>query len=245
MDFVAEYARGRRDFHLEFADSQDMHGAYLAGADLRGCWLQGVDLGEADLSGVNFEGASLEGAYLSGANLSGARLKGANLRGVFLTRASLVGADLSHATAAGAFLDYADLTRANLTGADLLDADLEGANLESADLAAIRDDFECLLSAAPQEAPGLLRALLDGRIDGSVYEGECACLVGTVAKLRGCRWDQMPGIWANTERPIERWALALREGDTPENSPIAEITAVWLQQFLARSLAHETSGFGE
>jgi hypothetical protein len=50
------------------------------------------------------------------------------------------------------------------------------------DLAAVKEDFLSVISKLPGEVPYLRLALIEGRIDGSVYYGECACLKGTLAR---------------------------------------------------------------
>jgi hypothetical protein len=119
----------------------------------------------------------------------------------------------------------ANLERANLEGANL-----RGANLEEANLEPIRSDLHSVLDSAPQEVTGLLAALRAGKIDGSTYEGDCACLVGTIANVRGCSYKILA---PDHSRPAERWFLAIRTGDTPASSQIARITESWIQEWLA------------
>ena len=144
----------------------------------------------------------LEAAVKSAANLYGANLKGANLEG------------------------------ANLEGADLKGANLEWANLEWANLEPIRDDLWAVLSAAPSEVEGLRKALKEGRVNGSTYEGQCACLVGTIANVRGCRYDQLPVLKPRSNRPAERFFLGIKTGDTPDTNQFSKLALEWVEQWL-------------
>ena len=156
------------------------------------------------------------GASLSGANLSSANLSSADLRGAHLSSADLRGADLRGAS----------LSSANLSSADLRGADLRGADLSSA-----KNDFWEILLRAPKEIAGLRAALVEGRIDGSTYEGACSCLVGTLAQVRGVRYQEM-GFSPDSSRPAERWFMAIKKGDTPENNVVSKITVEWLDEFV-------------
>jgi hypothetical protein len=143
-------------------------------------------------------------------------LSGANLSGADLTRADLTGANLS-----GANLYGANLTRANLSGADL-----DGANLTH-----IKQDIWDILLRAPNEIDGLLDALKNGKVEGSVYEGECACLVGTIANVASTKYTDLPLISPNSSWPAEKWFLGIHKGDTPEKSSIVKITVEWVEEF--------------
>ena len=158
--------------------------------------------------------AALEEAVRSGADLYGANLSGANLRGVDLYGANLSGADLRRA----------DLRRADLRGADLRGADLRGVDLSDRQMDhshpfwPFRADFFAVLDAAPAEASGVREALVEGRVDGSVYEGECACLIGTIANVRHKPVDAVKEeLHADATRPAEQWFMAIRKGDTPDS----------------------------
>jgi Pentapeptide repeats (8 copies) len=208
----------------------NLRGARLVGANLVGANFEGADLGGADLGGADLGGADLGGADLRGADLGGADLGGANLRGARLVGARLVGANL-----VGANLEDANLGGANLRYADLRSANLEDANLEDANLIAIQDDFYKVLASAPREVQGLLAALYEGRVDGSQYEGECACLVGTIANLRHEPHNELTiDLRPDSTRPAEVWFLAIRKWDTPANNPVSSITVEWTEQWLQK-----------
>ena len=206
--------------------------ADLRGADLRGADLREADLREADLWGANLGEADLGEANLGEANLGGADLWGADLGGANLGEANLGEADLGGANLWGANLRGAKLWGAKLWGANLWGADLRGANLGEANLTSIRDDFWAVLSGAPTEVVGLRQALTEGRIDGSTYHGDCACLVGTLANVRHCDLAALPFVKADSNRLSERWFLQLHPGDTPDNSEAARITLEWLDTWL-------------
>ncbi len=191
--------------------------AVACGADLGDADLRDADLGGADLRGADLGGADLGGADLGGANLGGADLGGADLRGANLRGANLRGADLRGA----------DLGDANLRGADLGDAN------HSAPLRMARNDLWAVLDAAPNEVAGLLAAVEEGRVNGSTYEGDCACLLGTIGNVRGCRYDVL-GILPDSSRPAERWFLSLTPGHTPEISVYAALTAAWIKEWRLR-----------
>lgn len=111
------------------------------------------------------------------------------------------------------------------------DANLRGANLQP-----FRDDLFAVLSAAPAEVPALLAAVREGRIDGSCYEGECACLVGTIAKARGVDYESLgPLLRPNSGRPAEVWFTLLKPGDT--TSEPVKLAEGWIADWLARMQA--------
>ncbi len=158
--------------------------------------------------------AGVEAAVKGGANLRDANLRGANLRDAYLGGANLGGA--------------------NLRDANLRDAYLRGANLRDAYLGGVKDDLRKVLDAAPGEVTGLLTALREGRIDGSQYQGQCACLVGTIANLRHEPHDALKiDLRPDASRPSEVWFLAIGRGDTPETSQVAAITAGWIEEWIA------------
>jgi hypothetical protein len=170
---------------------------------------------------------------LSGADLRGAVLRGAVLSDAVLSGADLRGADLSYAVLRGAVLSDADLRGAVLSDADLRGAVLSYAVLRDADLREQKNDFWSILLRTPNEITGLRAALVEGRVDGSTYEGACACLVGTIANVRGAVYDTMKGIQPDSGRPAERWFTGIRRGDTPETNQVSAITVEWLDEFVA------------
>ena len=115
----------------------------------------------------------------------------------------------------------------NLSGSNLSGSDLSGSDLQP-----IRDDIWAVLSSAPAEVEGLRLALIEGRVNGSTYTGECACLVGTIANVRGCGIEKLPLLRQNSRRPAERFFLGIAKGDTPSNNPVSKMVLEWVDQWL-------------
>ena len=75
------------------------------------------------------------------------------------------------------------------------------------------------------ELPFLREKLIKGEIDGTQYEGDCACLVGTLANADGgldkvC--ETIPFYDKGTHNPGESWFLNIHKGDTPKNNQFAK-----------------------
>ena len=121
---------------------------------------------------------------------------------------------------------------AKLSGANLRDADLSGAKNDPSWLDPIRTDVWRILDEAPGEVAGLLAAVREGRIDGSAYRGECACLVGTIANVRKVDVDKC-GIALNSDCPAERFFVRLSPGQTPDNSSDSAIVEGWILRWMA------------
>ena len=214
--------------------------ANLTDANLTDANLTDADLTDADLTRANLTDANLTDANLTRANLTRANLTDANLTRANLTRADLTDADLTdanltranltRANLTDADLTDANLTDANLTDADLTDADLTDANLTRADLLRFKSDLWRVLLMNQNEIPGLKKALIEGKIDGTKYEGDCACLKGTIANVKGCTTYDA-GLIRNVSEPSEQWFLQIKEGQTPENSSVVKKTIEWIEEF--------------
>jgi len=208
--------------------------------DLHRKWVIGETGGKrADLSSADLRSANLRYADLRSANLSSADLRYADLRSADLSSANLSSADLRYANLSSANLSYADLSSADLRSANLSSADLRSANLSSADLSSadlseIKKDFLDRLALAKNEAIGLYDAIIRGRINGSAYEGECACFCGTIANLRKENYESLScGLKPDANSLTERWFLALAPGLTPDWHPVAKITSEWIEEFIS------------
>jgi uncharacterized protein YjbI with pentapeptide repeats len=199
--------------------------ANLSWANLSKANLSWADLSKADLSKANLSKANLSWANLSWANLSKADLSKANLSWANLSEANLSEADLSWAD-----LSWADLSKANLSEADLSEANLSKADLSKANLSTIKNDFWNVLLHAKAEIGFLKTALKDGRVDGSTYTGECACLVGTIANARKCDENSIPGLLPDSCRPAERFFMGIKKGDKPGDNPCSRLALEWAEE---------------
>ncbi len=181
---------------------------------------------KADLSEANLSKADLSKADLRWANLSEADLSEADL-----SKANLSKADLSEANLSKADLRWANLSEADLSKADLRWANLSKADLRWANLSIIRNDFWAKLLILKNEIPAFKEKLIKGEINGSCYEGECACFVGTFANIKKVNYQKLEGIYPDSGSPTERWFLAIQPGHTPNKSQITKITLEWIEEF--------------
>jgi hypothetical protein len=145
---------------------------------------------------------------------------------------------LVEAVKSGANLSAADLSGANLREADLSGANLSEADLSGANLRVIKDDFFAVLLYGKKEIEFLKQAMIRGKIDGSTYNGECACLSGTLVngavKSNGEQEQKVKELiisCRNSSRPIERFFLGIKIGDTPENSQFSKLAFEWIEEF--------------
>jgi hypothetical protein len=173
------------------------------------------------------------------ADLSSADLRSADLRYADLRYADLRYADLRSADLRSADLRSANLSSADLRSADLRYADLRSADLRSADLTVIKDDFFAVLVRSLPEIKFLRQNIIEGKINGSTYDGECACLSGTLAN--GAKKHNGPDeklvidniiSCRDSDRPIERLFLGIKKGDTPATSPVSKLVLEWLDEFI-------------
>jgi hypothetical protein len=112
------------------------------------------------------------------------------------------------------------------------------------DLAAVKEDFLSVVSKLPGEVPYLRLAVIEGRIDGMAYSGECACLKGTLArKAVGFTLQTTSEVMVYLrialgircglpESQAEQFFWHIQEGDTPATNPYAAVVLDWLDEFL-------------
>jgi len=89
-----------------------------------------------------------------------------------------------------------------------------------------RDDLIVVLDSAKAETPGLLAALQIGKVNGSCYDGECACLVGTLERMHGS-----PFLPRDANRPAEQLFMPIRPGMTPKNSAHVLVICEWIKDW--------------
>lgn len=127
-------------------------------------------------------------------------------------------------------------------------ADLRSADLRSADLILIKEDFFKRLALAKHEVAGLYDYLIRGKVEGSSYQAECACFVGTIAKVAKENYAHLSsGLLADSNSPTEIWFTGISKGDTPESNPISKITCEWVLEFCKEQnilLSPSTQGVG-
>ena len=106
--------------------------------------------------------------------------------------------------------------------------DLRGANLKKLPVDFINQcsrDMLFIFQQLKDELPAFKEKLLAGKVNGSQYEGDCACLLGTFAKVKKEKVDKVckviPFYEKGTHNMGEAWFLNIKEGDTPKSNGFA------------------------
>jgi len=165
---------------------------------------------------------------MSDANMRDANMRGANMRGADMSGANMRDANMRGADMRGANMRDANMRDADMRGADMSGADMRGiplANLPKFFVNSCSRDILFVLEHLKAEVPFLRDKLIKGEVDGSQYEGECACLIGTLGNADGgvdavCK--AIPFYEKSVHNPGETWFLNIRKGDTPENNEFAK-----------------------
>ena len=88
-----------------------------------------------------------------------------------------------------------------------------------------------LLIHAKSEIESLKKAIIDGKIDGSTYEGECACLCGTLEKTKNTDLKNKIFDLRDSSRPIEMFFQGIKKGDMPETNQFSKLALEWVEEF--------------
>jgi hypothetical protein len=76
-------------------------------------------------------------------------------------------------------------------------------------------------------------------VDGTQYDGACACLIGSLAQVKETSPDQVcefiPYYDKGLHNPSEQWFGQIRKGDTPEGNKYAAYALKLIDIVLAES----------
>jgi len=115
---------------------------------------------------------------------------------------------------------------------DFFSSTVNGKSIKIEQLNIFRNDLRKVLAVASKEARGVKETLEKGRVNGATYEGKCCCLVGTIARIRGCFYLSMKNLEPDLSRPAEQWFMQIRKGDTPKNSKAAKLAHKWITEWI-------------
>jgi len=191
----------------------------------------------ATFDNAKFYNATFDNATFYNATFYNAKFYNATFDNATFDNATFYNATFYNATFDNAKFYNATFDNATFDNAKFYNATFDEASWKSIPqeyLNAVRDDMFAVLLAYPGEIAALRAALVDGKINGSVYSGVCACLFGTIAKAQHCEVNELKGIVRpNSNRPIEVFFYSIQVGNTPKNSRHAKCAVEWIDQFIA------------
>ena len=99
----------------------------------------------------------------------------------------------------------------------------------------VRADFIAAVLNLPTELEFLRDAIKHGKINGSSYSGVCAMLAHAkgIKEYQGGEIRNGRVFKADSSSPRERFFLAIKEGDTPENNGASKLALDWTEEAIA------------
>jgi hypothetical protein len=193
------------------ANSMPVKSAMLDGADFTdyicpsGSRFDGSSFVDSSFDGSSFVGSSFVGSSFVGSSFVGSSFDDSSFDGSSFVGSSFDGSSFVGSSFVGSSFDGSSFVGSSFVGSSFDDSSFDGECDAKA-------DFIEVISRARLEIPAMVKALREGRVNGSTYEGECACLVGTLENAGAT------GLPHDSERPIERWFMMISEGDKPGDS---------------------------
>ena len=206
-------------------DGSSFDGSHFDGSSFDGSRFDGSRFIGSHFVGSHFDGSRFVGSHFDGSRFDGSRFDGSHFVGSHFVRSSFIGSRFDGSRFIGSHFDGSRFVRSSFIGSHFVGSHFDGSRFVGSHFDGSRfdgsrfdgegdakQDFLSIISDARDEIAGLIAALRDGRINGSVYSGDCACLVGTIANLRGV---DVRTLHCDSSRPAEKWFLMISEGDKP------------------------------
>jgi hypothetical protein len=175
------------------------------------------------INGATIETLDVRNSWIDAIHTPGATIETLDVRNSWIDAIHTIGATIERLDARRSWVGVIYTNDAKIK---TLDAN--GASF----VANARENYFCILAKARSYVPALIEALEAGRINGSVYAGECACLAGTPEQERGCDHNRI--VFRDYHPPAERMFFAIGPGMTPDRNSVARQAVAWAREFMAQ-----------
>ena len=212
-------------------------GSSFVGSSFVGSRFDGSNFDGSNFARSSFDGSSFVRSSFVGSNFDGSRFVRSRFVVSSFVGSSFVGSSFVRSRLHGSNFDGSRFVRSSFDGSIFVRSRFVGSRFVRSrfvDEDAAKADFMAIMAWSEPEIPALIAALENGRVNGSAYTGECACLVGTIANARGVN---VKNLEKDSSRPAERWFMMISKGDKPgDQSPGAYAAAravEWANEYLA------------
>ena len=100
-----------------------------------------------------------------------------------------------------------------------------------------KEMIEVLKKCSIEELLEIQKIIEVGKINGSTYTGENACLIGSIANIRKVDYRKMEGIYPDHLSPMEEFFKQIRPKDTPKNNIFSAIALLWIKKHIRSTRA--------